>query len=80
MTKRRLINKIAYDEMLLLKKLAVSDNENRYDISLKIDENGQEGFVIDHYIEEEWICSIVGENYTIVSKMLIEYLSKNNEF
>ena len=80
MTKRRLINKIAYDEMLLLKKLAVGDNENSYDVSLQIDENGQEGFVIDHYFEEEWICKIVGENYTVVSKMLIEYLSKDKEF
>ena len=80
MTKRRLINKIAYDEMLLLKKLAVIDTENNYEVSLQMDENGKEGFVIDHFFEEEWICKIVGENYTVISKMLIEYLSKQRVF
>ena len=80
MTKRRLINKIAYDEMILLKKLAVSDQDNRYEISLQIDENGHEGFVVEHYFQEEWICKIVGENYTIISKMLIDYLSKDRVF
>lgn len=76
MTKRRLINKIAYDEMLLLKKLVIGDSNNSYKVSLQIDENGNECFVINHYFEEKWVCEIVGENYTIISKMLIEYLSK----
>ena len=78
MTKRRLINKIAYDEMLLLKKLAVDNNEHSYQVSLQVNKNGEEQFVVDHYFEEEWIAKIVGENYTVISKMLIGYLSNLN--
>lgn len=78
MTKRRLINKIAYDEMLLLKKLAKSKGDHEYVVSIQIDDGNNESFVIDHYFESEWIAKIVGENYTIISKMLIEYLSNLN--
>ena len=76
MTKRKLINKLAYDEMLLLKKLAKSEGEHEYVVSIQIDDRDNESFVIDHYFESEWIGKIVGENYTVISKMLIEYLSK----
>ena len=76
MTKRRLINKKAYDEMLLLKKLLVSDDEDIYVVSLQVNDNGNEKFVIDHYCLGKWKAQIVGENYTIISKMIIEYLSK----
>ena len=76
MTKRRLINKKAFDEMLLLKKLAKSDEENKYTVSIQINDNGLEEFVIEHYEDDEWISTIVGENYTIISKMLIDYLNK----
>ncbi len=80
MTKRRLINKIAYDEMLLLKKLAKCEGEHEYVVSIQIDDGDNEAFVIDHYFESEWIGKIVGENYTIISKMLIEYMSKVSVF
>ena len=76
MTKRRLINKKAYDEMLLLSKLAKSDGENEYVVSIQIDYDGDESFVIDHSVDGEWKARIVGENYTTISKILIEYLSK----
>jgi len=80
MTKRRLINKIAYDEMLLLKKLAVGDNENNYLVSLQVNEDLEEEFVIDHYFEGEWIFKLSGKNYTEISKKLIGYLSKDKVF
>lgn len=76
MTKRRLINIKAYDEMLLLKKLAKDDKDNSYIASIQIFYDGSEGFVIEHYTNNILKAKIVGENYTIVSKMLIEYLSK----
>lgn len=76
MTKRKLINKKAYDEMLLLKKLAKSDDENEFEVSIQIDYDGDESFVIDHSIGDEFKARIVGENYTKISKLLIEYLSK----
>jgi hypothetical protein len=75
MTKRRLINKKAYDEMLLLQKLAKTDDHNTYIVSIQVDENGNEGFVINHYCQDNWKATVVGENYTTISKMLIEYLS-----
>lgn len=76
MTKRRLINKKAYDEMLLLQKLAKSDEENEYIISIQIDQDGDESFVIDHSVNGEFKARIVGENYTSISKLVIGYLSK----
>ena len=76
MTKRRLINKKAYEEILLLKQLLKSDIENTYRVSIQVDENDNENFVINHYKNEEWIATIVGENYTIISIMIIGYLSK----
>ena len=76
MTKRRLINKKAYEELLLLQSLLTTYGDNEFIVSIQVDENGFEGFAVDHYFEEEWICKIVGENYTVISKMLIEYLSK----
>ena len=75
-TKRRLINKKAYEELLLLQKLARGKNDHQYFVSIQVDENGNEGFVIEHYIGMKWIARIVGENYTVVSKMLIDYLNK----
>lgn len=76
MTKRKLINKKAYEEMLLLQKLAKNDEDNVFVVSIQVDENGNEGFVIEHYVDCEWESSIVGENYTIASKLLIDYLDK----
>jgi len=76
MTKRRLINKKAYDEMLLLQKLAKSYGENEYIVSIQIDYDGDESFVIDHSFDGKWKARIVGENYTVISKLLIEYLSR----
>ena len=76
MTKRRLINIKAYNELLLLKKLAKSDENNKYTVSIQVNDNDKEEFVIEHYEDDEWISTIVGENYTVVSKMLIDYLSK----
>ena len=76
MTKRRLINKKAYEEMLLLQELLKGDIENTYKVSIQVDENNNENFVIDHYKNVEWQATIVGENYTIISKMIIGYLSK----
>ena len=78
MTKRRLINKLAYDEILLLQKLAKSKENHEYIVSIQVFENKNEAFVIDHYFEDEWIAKIVGENYTVISKMLIEYLNNLN--
>ena len=75
MTKRRLINKKAYEEMLLLQKLASSDDEDIYNVSIQISDNNSEEFVIDHYCLGKFKAKIVGENYTIVSKMLIRYLN-----
>ena len=59
MTKRRLINKKAYDEMLLLKKLTKRDNENNYVVSIQVDENGNEGFMINHIYRGEFMAEIV---------------------
>ena len=75
MTKRRLINKKAYDEILLLKQLLKGDEENKYVVNIQV-ENGIEGFVIYHYYLEKLKAQIVGENYTVISKMIIGYLSK----
>lgn len=76
MTKRRLINKKAYDEMLLLKELAKSDLVNEFEVSIQIDQDGDESFVIDHSVGGEFKARIVGENYTSISKITIGYLSK----
>ena len=76
MTKRRLINKKAYDEILLLKQLLKSDDWSKYIVSIQVDENDNENFVINHYKNEEWIATIVGEDYTVISKMVIVYLNK----
>ena len=76
MTKRRLINKKAYDEMLLLKQLLESDDWSKYIVSIQVDENDNENFVINHYKNEKWIATIVGEDYTVISKMVIVYLNK----
>ncbi len=78
MTKRRLLNKKAYDEITLLKKLLKGDEDNVYIASIQVDENGTEGFVVEHYVVGEWKGTIVGENYTMMSKMIIEYLDKQN--
>jgi hypothetical protein len=76
MTKRRLINKKAYDEMLLLKELAKSDLDNEFEVSIQIDQDGDESFIIEHSIDGKFRARIVGENYTKISKMVIGYLSK----
>ncbi len=76
MTKRRLLNKKAYDEVLLLQKLVKSKDEHEYEVSVRVDVDGNESFVIEHFYEDEWIAKIVGENYTVIRKMIIEYLSK----
>jgi len=76
MTKRKLINKKSHEEMLLLKKLTKNDLVNEYIISIQIDENDNESFVINHYKDSEWIGTIVGENYTKISKLFITYLDK----
>jgi|LGVF01.2.fsa_nt_gb hypothetical protein len=77
MTKRRLLNKKAYDEVMLLKKLLKGDNDDDiYVVSIQVDEHGDEGFIVEHFCLGNHKAIIVGENYTIISKMLIEYLAK----
>jgi hypothetical protein len=68
MTKRRLINKKAYEEMVLLKEMVKGYGE--YVVSLEIDENGNEGFKIADSTME-----IFGEDYATVSKMFIKHQS-----
>ncbi len=63
---------------MLLQKLVKDDNENKYVVSIQIDENGNEGFVVDHFFHDEIITTAVAEDYTIMSKMLIDYLSKKD--
>jgi len=76
MTKRKLINKKAYEEMELLKKLVKNDELNTFIVSIQIGEDGNELFIIDHYFDDEWTAKIVGENYTEISKRIIRYSSK----
>jgi len=76
MTKRRLINKKAYEEILLLEELLPGDESNAYIVSIQVFHGKTESFVVDHYLNDEIKAQIVGENYTIISKMIIGYLSK----
>ena len=75
MTKRRLINKKAYEEMLLLKEL-LDFYDDDFTISIQLNYDDKEMFVVDHFVNEEWKSALVGENYTNISKILISYLSK----
>lgn len=75
MTKRKLINKKAYDEMVLLKELLKNDLNNEFEVSIQIDEDGDESFIVDHSVDGKFKARIVGENYTKISKMIIGYLS-----
>ena len=75
MTKRRLLNKKAYEELLLLKKMTSAEKTHEYIISVQVDYDGKESFIIDQYSDDslkELTGKIVGENYTAISKLFIE--------
>ena len=73
MTKRRLINKKAYDELLLLQDLLSTVTDNSFKVSIQVIDE-VEMFVVEHY-RDVWIHTMFGENYTEISKTIIVYLS-----
>jgi len=73
MTPRRLINKKAYEEMVLLKKFCSTYGE--FTVGLGLDEENREQFLIEHFVEGQSVALIVGDNYTDVSKMLMNYVT-----
>jgi len=76
MTKRRLANKKAYDEIMLLHKLLPNDQDNSYEIFIEVDRNGYERYVVYHSSKLLGIKMIKGKDYVEISKNIIEYLDK----
>jgi len=75
MTPRRLINKKAYEEMVLLKEFCLTYGE--FTVGLGLDEENREQFLIEHFVDGQSVALIVGDNYTDVSKMLMNYVTKH---
>jgi len=72
-TKRKLINKRAYDEMILIKDFLKMNNRN-YRVILDLDAKDKERFiVIDN--KDDSICA-VGYNYTELIKNLTIHMSE----
>jgi len=72
-TKRKLINKRAYDEIILIKDFLKMNNRN-YRVILDLDAKDKERFiVIDN--KDDSICA-VGYNYTELIKNLTIHMSE----
>ena len=83
MTKRRLINKRAYDELVLLTDFCDKQEKQlhgkvRFQIGLDLDDEKNERFfiaVVDFAGNVEEI--LYGKDYTNIVKILMEYLNEN---
>lgn len=75
-TQRRLINKKAYDELVLIKKfLEKQDWTNRkYECGLDLDDNLRERFFVN-ILEDTSYTVLNGKNYSEITKALMEYLN-----
>lgn len=73
-TKRRLLNKKCYEEVVLLRDFC--KQYGQFTVRVGLDHDGREQFVIEHFVNGESVAQIVGENYTKVSKMLLNYVTK----
>lgn len=74
-TKRRLANKRAYDEMLVLHQLLIEDEFNEFKIFIEVDKYGKETYNIEHIVFGEVKKTLIGDNYVEISKKVIEYLN-----
>lgn len=72
-TKRRLINKKAYDEMILIKDFLELNNRD-YKVVLELDKDEKEMFVIYDAVSDKF-CTY-GYNYGELMKNLTKYMSE----
>lgn len=69
-TARRLINKRAYDEMVLIQEF-LDMQFGKYNVKLELDENRKERFTI--YNGDEYFTD--GKNYTEIMKKMTEFFA-----
>lgn len=79
-TERRLINKKAYEEMVLLKRFCdgLGEGEIKYCPALQLNDLLGEEFVIviSDDITDKILDTLSGKNYNEITKALMEYLNE----